>query len=194
MATAFTVEQREEIQERLIAAARLRFSSTGMSGCTVDELTREAGISKGAFYHFFESKEHLFLRTLTSIQDEIYGRAEKVLLADEKRTIRERAMQAFYEVCTAADRYRLVWFFRRELPQLFAGMPEELLHKHYISDQERIRRLILKSNVSLTVELEEACSVLWLMVMSLVFKPDVGEGYFDALRIMVESVCDRILE
>lgn len=192
MATAFTQAQRESIRERLLAAARQRLTGAGMKACTVDELAREAGISKGAFYHFYESKEHLFLHTLESIQNEIYGNAERVLL-DEKTALRERTMLALYEVCKAADRYHLVAFVRRELTSLLASVPEELLHRHYISDHERIRRLIGKANVALKVGLDEAASVIWLMVMSLVFKPDVGEGFPAALRILVEGVCDRVL-
>lgn len=192
MATAFTQAQRDDIQQRLLDAARQRLTGAGMKACTVDELAREAGISKGAFYHFYKSKEHLFLHTLESIQNEIYGDAERALM-DNNQPIRERAMLAFYQVCKAADRYHLVSFVRRELSSLLASVPEELMHKHYISDHERIRRLLLKTNVALKVELDEAASVLWLMVMSLIFKPDVGDGFPNALRILVEGVCDRVL-
>ena len=72
-------------------------------------------------------------------------------------------------------------------------MTSKAMHKHYISDHERIRRLFLKNNVALKVGLDEAASVLWLTVMSLVFKPDVGDGFPAALRILVEGVCDRVL-
>lgn len=192
MATAFTQAQRESIREKLIQAARQRLTGPGLKGCTVDELTREAGISKGAFYHFYESKEHLFLHTLENIQNEIYGNAERVLL-DGNTPLRERTMRALYEVCKAADRYHLVEFVRQELTALLSSVPEELLHRHYISDHERIRRLILKAGVALKVGLDEAASVIWLLVMSLVFKPDVGTGFPAALRILVEGVCDRVL-
>jgi len=192
VATAFTQAQRDSIQQHLLEAARKRLTGTGMKACTVDELAREAGISKGAFYHFYKSKEHLFLHTLEGIQDEIYGDAEQVF-TDNTLPIRERAMLAFYQVCKAADQYHLVSFVRRELSSLLAGVPEDLMHKHYISDHERIRRLFLKNNVALKVGLDEAASVLWLTVMSLVFKPDVGDGFPAALRILVEGVCDRVL-
>jgi len=43
------------------------------------ELAREVGSSKGAFYHFYKSKETLFLHTLENIRDEIYGRMERLL-------------------------------------------------------------------------------------------------------------------
>ncbi|MBE5779408.1 MAG: TetR/AcrR family transcriptional regulator [Clostridiales bacterium] len=193
MATAFTSARRDEIEAGLLAAARRQLCSGSMNSCTVDELAREAGISKGAFYHFFKSKEHLFLRTLESIQDDIYGEAERVLFADEKRPLRQRAMDAFYDVCRAADQSGLVSFLRQDLPRLLSRLPDGLLRKHYISDHERIRRLIVKSGAALKVSVDEACSVLWLMVMSLVFKPDVGEGFHNALRILVEGVCDRVL-
>src|SRR3990172_197990 len=50
----------EETRERLIKAASAVFARSGFDRATVDEIVREAGFSKGAFYVHFESKEDLF--------------------------------------------------------------------------------------------------------------------------------------
>jgi AcrR family transcriptional regulator len=50
----------EETRERLIEAATAVFARAGFERATVDEIVREAGFSKGAFYVHFESKEDLF--------------------------------------------------------------------------------------------------------------------------------------
>lgn len=42
----------------------------GYKKTSVDELCRQAGISKGAFYLFFESKEALFCEVLCSVQEQ----------------------------------------------------------------------------------------------------------------------------
>ena len=56
MATAFSQRERERIRESLLDAALKSAASPGMRHATVDNLAREAGISKGAFYRFYESK------------------------------------------------------------------------------------------------------------------------------------------
>lgn len=52
--------RREETRERLLEAATAVFARSGFDRATVDEIVREAGFSKGAFYVHFESKEDLF--------------------------------------------------------------------------------------------------------------------------------------
>lgn len=47
------------------------FSERGFHDTKVDEICREAGISKGAFYWHFESKEAVFLNILETWADEV---------------------------------------------------------------------------------------------------------------------------
>ena len=42
------------------------FSSTGYNKASVDDICAQAGISKGAFYHHFKSKQELFLALLAA--------------------------------------------------------------------------------------------------------------------------------
>ena len=60
MPRAYTEAEQEEIRARLISAGRTRFTAEGLDGVRVADLTRDAGIGKGSFYLFFESKEALF--------------------------------------------------------------------------------------------------------------------------------------
>ena len=55
---------REETRARLLAAAYQVFAHNGYERATVDEIVREAGFSKGAFYVHFESKDDLFWQML----------------------------------------------------------------------------------------------------------------------------------
>lgn len=45
----------------------------------VDELCRQAGISKGAFYLFYASKEALFCEVLCSVQEQMRKEASRIL-------------------------------------------------------------------------------------------------------------------
>jgi AcrR family transcriptional regulator len=55
---------RGETRQRLLEAAFTVFAHNGYERATVDEIVREAGFSKGAFYVHFESKEDLFWELL----------------------------------------------------------------------------------------------------------------------------------
>jgi len=52
--------KREETRERLLKSAFSVFARNGYDRATVDEIVRDAGFSKGAFYVHFKTKEDLF--------------------------------------------------------------------------------------------------------------------------------------
>lgn len=56
----YKVEQKEQTRERIIAAAGRSFRKGGYSGIGVDGLAKEAGVTSGAFYGHFSSKEEAF--------------------------------------------------------------------------------------------------------------------------------------
>ena len=57
-------QRSEETRTKITEAAIKLFSNTGYNKASVDEICAEAGISKGAFYHHFKSKQELFLALL----------------------------------------------------------------------------------------------------------------------------------
>jgi len=60
-----------QAKPRLIEAARRVFLERGLDRAKVEEITRAAGLSKGAFYLHFESKEDAFKEILSSALDEL---------------------------------------------------------------------------------------------------------------------------
>lgn len=56
-------DRRDARRQQIMDAARRRLSTKSYSGVTVDDICSEAGLSKGAFYVHFESKQAL-LRAL----------------------------------------------------------------------------------------------------------------------------------
>ena len=61
MPRAFTQDERTLITRNLMEHGRRLFATRGLNKTSVEELAAAAGISKGAFYVFHESKEALFM-------------------------------------------------------------------------------------------------------------------------------------
>ena len=59
-------QRSEETRARILEAAIKQFSNRGFAAASVDDICTEAGVSKGAFYHHFETKQALFLALLDS--------------------------------------------------------------------------------------------------------------------------------
>ncbi|MCS6995018.1 MAG: TetR/AcrR family transcriptional regulator [Anaerolineales bacterium] len=54
----------EETRTHILEAALRRFASVGYNAASVEDICTAAGVSKGAFYHHFPSKQALFLALL----------------------------------------------------------------------------------------------------------------------------------
>ena len=76
MPRAFTETERIAIRERLIAAGQDLFARRGIRATTVEQLARASGISKGAFYLFYPSKEALFFAIVEEVETAMQARLE----------------------------------------------------------------------------------------------------------------------
>ncbi|HEX2983571.1 MAG TPA: TetR/AcrR family transcriptional regulator [Ignavibacteriales bacterium] len=67
-----------EKRERILNAARKEFAQKGYNDASTNEIVKEAGISKGALFHYFESKKELYLflfdHTYDILRKEFFGK------------------------------------------------------------------------------------------------------------------------
>ena len=64
-----TAQAHSPTKEKLLDAAQQLMLAKGFPATTVDEICEAAGFTKGSFFHYFESKEHLGKEVL----DRFYG-------------------------------------------------------------------------------------------------------------------------
>lgn len=63
---------------RILQAAAEQFTRLGYEATSVDEICSAAGVSKGAFYHHFPSKQTLFLALLQNWVQDLESRLESI--------------------------------------------------------------------------------------------------------------------
>jgi AcrR family transcriptional regulator len=76
MAGGLAQRRKTETRQGLLAAAYRVFGQKGYAQATVDDVAAAAGVSKGAVYHHFESKEDLFRALLEDHGHELDAMAE----------------------------------------------------------------------------------------------------------------------
>jgi AcrR family transcriptional regulator len=82
-------QSKAQTRERLLAAARRVFASSGFHGASVEEIASAAGFSTGALYSNFDGKEDLFLELM---EREIAEHAREISAAVRDRaSVAERA-------------------------------------------------------------------------------------------------------
>ena len=82
-------QRSEETRTKITESAIKLFSSRGYAAASVDDICTEAGISKGAFYHHFESKQALFV----TLPDDWLKTIDKAIEASKDKTAPETFMQ-----------------------------------------------------------------------------------------------------
>lgn len=76
MAERRRLETIEENRVKLISAARNAFARKGFAAASMDELTADAGLTRGALYHQFRDKKGLLAAVVAQIDGEMAGRAQ----------------------------------------------------------------------------------------------------------------------
>jgi AcrR family transcriptional regulator len=70
------IETMEENRARLMASARKAFAEKGFSAASMDELTADAGLTRGALYHHFGDKKGLLAAVVAEIDGDMAARAK----------------------------------------------------------------------------------------------------------------------
>jgi AcrR family transcriptional regulator len=76
-------EQRAATMHKLTEIARQVFASEGYAEASLEKIVQRAGVTRGALYHHFESKEGLFRAVLEIVQGEVAKRIEQAADAQD---------------------------------------------------------------------------------------------------------------
>lgn len=65
--------------QELLDAALAVFAERGYRNTRIDDIAAAAGVTKGAVYHYFATKEELLLRAIESYHDRAFGEIDDIL-------------------------------------------------------------------------------------------------------------------
>ncbi len=89
-------------RERLLEAAMEVFARRGYHGTTVDDIVAASQSSKGAFYHYFPSKQGIFLELLTRLAEMVEAGVEGAIGQEQGALAKvEAALRVVLEVAAA---------------------------------------------------------------------------------------------
>ncbi len=96
-------QKTEETSRRLLKSARKVFARDGFEAARLEDIAKEAGYTRGAFYAHFHSKEDLFFALLEQQAYEHQGQIERLLSPISSQEEKLRAIREYY-VTKAGDR------------------------------------------------------------------------------------------
>jgi AcrR family transcriptional regulator len=87
-----------ERRAQLLAVARRLFGRSGFHGVSMDQVAREAGVTKPILYDHFDSKEELYIALLDADAQELERQVRAALLAKTGNRERiRRSFQAYFD-------------------------------------------------------------------------------------------------
>jgi TetR/AcrR family transcriptional regulator, transcriptional repressor for nem operon len=66
----FSSEHRERVREKIVQSARRLFNRHGFNAVSIDDVMADAGLTRGSFYAYFDSKSDLYADSITAILSE----------------------------------------------------------------------------------------------------------------------------
>jgi AcrR family transcriptional regulator len=128
----------------MLERGKVLFEKQGIRKTTIDELTEAVGISKGAFYQFFDSKEELYLEILEQIEREIQSTILDFTI-HPKADAHKNVSDLLKSYLLTMEAYPLVKNFgRSDFDYLVRKIPAERVLQHANSDEEFTQEFIRK--------------------------------------------------
>jgi AcrR family transcriptional regulator len=113
-------------RERLLDRAITLFALEGYDRVTVNEVVAAAKVTKGAFYHYFESKDDLLAEIHTSYVEYAHERFKAICETDESAdlTLTRLITELFDQIEQYRSQVVVLWDSRRSLPPSTAAVVE----------------------------------------------------------------------
>lgn len=198
MPKAFSEREKETLRAQMRERGNKLFEIQGLKKTSVEELTQAVGISKGAFYLLYESKEELFLQILEELEADLRARIFDVSLSPQ-----EDAQQLLARLLNSAlltwDRYPLLKNFgRADYEYLARKLSPERIQAHTNRDNEFVNDFIRRIKRE-GLPVKASPRLISNLMKSLFFvglhREELGEhGYLETMGVLTDLVATYILE
>lgn len=190
---AFTIEEKERTRERLIAAAQRFLGTSGIKKTTVEDLAKAAGISKGAFYLFYDSKEILFMDALSSTQAVIHDTMiQRLRQCPEKLKGFVDVTMAMYKDFMAKP--YLLTISGEEYESLLMRVPQEKIAEHIAEDDASSKRFCEELGLSDKISPELLSAILRMLFLGVLHRSEIGALADDAFEFALTSVAEKLFK
>lgn len=195
MAAGFTEQEKDIIRKQLKENAKECMKLYGVKKTTVDELVSRVGISKGAFYKFYETKEHLCFEVIEDYHTEVFGEALNILKTRTDLEEKDRLAEALLTACRLMKENSMMDIMENDIVYLLRKLPTEVTENHYHSDDDHFKYLIEASGIKLKASTEFVSSVIRALMLGISHRKQIGEKHFgEVMELLIRGACDKLWE
>jgi len=192
MAKGFSDKEKDGIKSNLISVCKQSWTQLGYKKTSIDDLCTAVGISKGAFYIFFDSKEALFCDVLCDEQDKIYTIALDAIEKNPNRTGVANAIKLVYR--EYSDNNFLYNSSSSDYINFTNKLSFEQLSKIQSSSERCNRLFISHPKLKLKTSPEMALSVIYALIMNVKVKEFFPCDHVEVFDYMIAQLINAIYE
>lgn len=198
MPKAFSEREKEAIRAQLREKGKKLFERQGIKKTSVNELAQAAGISKGAFYLFYGSKEELFMEILEGLEADFRTQIFDFSIRP-RRDARQLLAKLFKDVLLTWDEYPLLKNFgRTEYDYLARKLPAGRVRAHANRDTQFVDEFIRKiqgEGISVKVSPRVVSNLMKSLFFVGLHREDLGtEAYMESMEILADLVARYIMD
>jgi AcrR family transcriptional regulator len=176
MPKAFSEPEKDLIRLRLLAQGEKLFSAYGLKKTNVEEIAQASGISKGAFYIFYESKEALFMEVIEQVETRV--RRDVLALIDQPGpTPRARLLAILQKSFSLFKSTPILKFFTgADVDLLLRRLPPGKFQQHLSADQGFFDALITRcraAGIPILLPPSQIVGLLYPFVLILLHEDDL---------------------
>ena len=186
---SFNAEEREIIRRKLLECCEECWSKYGYKKTNIRELCEAAGISTGAFYMFFTSKEHLFFETAQHVGDRIGAIVYEEMPQNPTKYDFSRALKKMFREFSKVE-----WYLRREdeFSVIVRKLPKDYMANASNKDMADLGEIIKKYKLIPKLEMGKIIHIMSLLAMSTLNKKMLGDGYDEAFGFLLDITVEKI--
>lgn len=197
MPRAFTERERATIRQQLMEVGREHLQTYGIRKTNVEDLTRAVGISKGAFYTFFPSKEELFLEVLEQAEVEMREKILAYTLQMDK-SARENFRQLLRDAFAVWEENSFLHNFDQEdMALLLRRIPQERVMEHIERDDSFVDQVVetwQSQGVRFTKNPHAISGLMKALFFVSLHRDDFGQDiYPETMDLLFELVTDYLV-
>lgn len=190
MARSFSVQERDKIKSALIRECAECWGKLGYKKTSIDDLCRSAGISKGSFYAFFDSKEALFCEVICAVQESMYYSAKAVI--DEKQD-KYGIVEALKLIYREYDRNNFLYRIDSSDYLTFTNRLTDEQNQRILESSRLNQSLFTEqSYAKFKIDPNKATSVIYSLIMGISVKQFLPYDNVEVFDFMIDHLIDDL--
>jgi len=191
MPKSFSEAEKDIIYRKLIDECKKSWSVFGYKKTSIGELCAKVGISTGAFYSFYNSKEALFCDVMDDFQKSTKRMYDEMLSSPPKKE----------EICQVLKKLYLEYaendiITKRNTPDyksLLNKLPKEWLEIHRANSEENLSNTLFSPGMKLKMDRKKAHGIIDTLLLTVANK-DIIPGHYEIFCTLLDCVINEIYE